>query len=157
MGKLNWAIKEIKKGIRLMRIVPGGYAKLPDTIESLSSLYYLKNDFQKALLTLKDAYISRINMYGVYHIDVCATIIKIGHVLREQGDIHKSLHVLLKALSIQRKVIGENHLEVATTLTQIGDLYLLMNKTEQAIHMFKLSINVGIVFITFAHHIQSLS
>lgn len=140
-GRVGFALKDMKRALRIFRNVPDGYPNIAMTLDSVGTLHYMLGSYNRAMIDFSEAFKERVAAHGRIHPDVGLTLVKVGLVLKQTNNIPKALHVILKALDIQRKSLGERHHHVAATLDHLGDIYVIQNKLNNAAHTYKLAVH----------------
>jgi Tfp pilus assembly protein PilF len=100
------------------------------TVGSLGLLnaagYYsmLAADFEASLAILRDAAERTEAFYGPDHPEVARTLVNLGTVQLERGDLAAAEANQKRALTIREKAYGPAHPEVASALTNLGNVQL---------------------------------
>jgi CHAT domain-containing protein/lipopolysaccharide biosynthesis regulator YciM len=119
--------------------------KEADACLIIGLVYYIKDEYTKALEYYHKGLEIRKKSLGEIHPDVAAAYNNIGIVYRQKGEYDKALEYYQKDLLINLKVLGENNPAVAGSYGNIGNVYKTKGEYDKALeyHVKSLQGNVN--------------
>jgi len=118
-----------EKVVRELKDQPAVQAKLMDTI---GGLYQTIGVHDRAQQLLEESLKLRRQTLGAEHVDVAASLNRLGALAFEKSDYVSSEARFREALALRRKLLGMNHLDVAESMTGLGQTLLASGKFAEA-------------------------
>ncbi|EGD81692.1 hypothetical protein PTSG_02405 [Salpingoeca rosetta] len=107
------------------------------SIQSHQEEYY-----DKALEAYREALQIKLDNVGELHPSTAVTLINLGLVCKQQGDMPRALEYLTHALTIRSRVFGTTHVETAACITHLADLYRVEGSYDKALEYYKWSLSI---------------
>src|SRR6266545_1624088 len=123
-GKYDEALRlgERALEIREKRLGPD-HLEVADSLNSLSTLYWMKGDYAKSELPQQRALAIREKMLGPDHPDLATSLNNVAGIYNFKGDYAKAEQLYKRSLAIREKALGPDHPGLASSLSNLALLY----------------------------------
>lgn len=103
---------------------------------------YQHEFFAQAVETYKEALAVKLKVFGPEHVSTAMTLVNIGAVYKQQGDIPRALDYFARALTARTKALGPTHADTAIAVTNIADLHRLSGDHDLALQYYSWALDI---------------
>jgi tetratricopeptide (TPR) repeat protein len=113
-----------------------------DLLNKAGKYLLVRAQFPEARSALEKALAIRLAKYGPNDLRVARTLINLGIVFEELGDLEGAKHLFERALKIEEGEYGCDHPQVATTLANLGNVLMQLGELNNAKHLFERALKI---------------
>lgn len=137
-GNINEAEQYVNEAVDVMQRLYGENSTfMIETYSMLGSLYFEKEDYEKALAYYEKSVDLIINSRGDKDPLLIENYSFIGGVYMREGKGEEALKWFLRIVDLTKQFYGDKHSKTADALVNVAGVYLSIGKYEEALHLLE--------------------